>query len=377
MAAPALSSDICSQQSLDELYAIQNSKKGFLGSGAFSQVYLAVDKRTGEKRAVKRIARRLMATKKNGKRVIDLSPIEQEVKLQRLCCAQTENIVKIFDVFDSGQTIDIVLEPMLKEDLFDAIERVYYPEDGNMGDCRYSESEAAKIARQVACAVMACHEHKVCHRDLKPENILVHAYHPDGWPIVKLCDFGLATTIKDGQHLSEACGTPEYVAPEVVTKLSKSGAAYGFPADIWSIGILLFILLCGEQPFRGDGDKDNTKQVLEAVKSHRSLQKVFQKPADQFGPNIWADISEDAKVLVDKLLLNPDPSQRPTARELYNHPWMSGKSALTKAIPNTLLPLHKAWLRRKFRVAIFAMMVTHALSFILSHALTICVNAFG
>ena len=97
-------------------------------------------KATGEKRAVKRIAKKMMATTLPGtnKKIIDLKPIEMEVELQRECCANAENIVKIFDVFDSGPIVDIVLEPMKKDDLFDAIETVYYPDDAdfNMADCR-------------------------------------------------------------------------------------------------------------------------------------------------------------------------------------------------------------------------------------------------
>eukprot|EP01051_Picozoa_sp_SAG22_P015580 SAG22_NODE_2055_length_3069_cov_2.983502_3_plen_283_part_00 len=191
---PELSEKIRSQSQLQDVYVVDTSNKNKLGAGAFSTVYLVKDRQTGEKKAVKRIAKNLMMTKKNGVRVCDLTPIEEEVMLQRECCANSKNIVQVFDVFDSGQTVDIVLEPMLKEDLFDAIEKVYYPENGEMGECRYSENEASKIARQVVSAVWACHSHNVCHRDLKPENILVHEYHPLG-PIVKLCDFGLATKV--------------------------------------------------------------------------------------------------------------------------------------------------------------------------------------
>ena len=119
-------------------------------SGAFSEVYTCILRESGEQRAVKRIAKKMMQTNVGGKRVIDLTPIEQEVSLQRECCAGAENIVKIFDVYDSGPVVDIVLEPMKKDDLFDAIENVYYPEDGNIdyADCRYSELAASRLVKQ-------------------------------------------------------------------------------------------------------------------------------------------------------------------------------------------------------------------------------------
>lgn len=354
---PVLSPDICSPQALEDVYDLNIDEENHLGSGAFSTVYLVKDRETGQKKAVKRIAKRLMQTKRDGVRVIDLSPIEEEVKLQRECCATSKNIVQVFNVFDSGQTVDIVLEPMLKEDLFDAIEKVYYPEAGDMGECKYSEAEASKIARQLVSAVWACHKHSVCHRDLKPENILVHEYHPLG-PIVKLCDFGLATKLESGQFLTEACGTPEYVAPEVVSKKVQNLPSYDFAADVWSIGVILFVLLSGEQPFRSDsGDGNATREVLDKVRGHRSLSRIFNQPDDSYGANIWKDMSDDVKQLLDKQLLNRDPDKRLTAKDLYQHPWITGELASTKAIPNSLMPLHKAWLKRKFRVAIFAMMV--------------------
>ena len=321
-------------------------------SGAFSEVYTCILRESGEQRAVKRIAKKMMQTNVGGKRVIDLTPIEQEVSLQRECCAGAENIVKIFDVYDSGPVVDIVLEPMKKDDLFDAIENVYYPEDGNIdyADCRYSELAASRLVKQVIAAVGAWHEQQVCHRDLKPENILVHTYISDQEPVVKLCDFGLATKVTPGVGLSEACGTPEYVAPEVVTK----NEGYGLPADIWSIGVMLFILLSGEQPFHSDREGQNgTRHVLDQVKRHKSIASKY--PENE----IWDDISDSAKELLDKGMLARDPSQRLTAAELLEHPWVTGETTPITPMAKTLLRTHKIWLRRKFRVAIFTLVATN------------------
>jgi serine/threonine protein kinase len=137
-----------------------------------------------------------------------------------------------------------------------AVGRRYYGEspqlpDGTVIDAGYSEFEASKIARQLVSAVDACHEAGVVHRDLKPENILVHQYKPLG-PVIKLCDFGLARRCnrhggQDGgapQLLYEESGTPDYIAPEILTK-----EGHHFSSDVWSVAVILYILLCGEQPF--------------------------------------------------------------------------------------------------------------------------------
>jgi len=348
---PAMNPAVCTGSSLTESYDVTPDS---LGSGAFSEVFVVIHKATGEKRAVKRIDKTLMSTTTKKGRVIDLSPVETEIALQKECCAETDNIVKIFDIFDSVKTVDIVLEPMLKEDLFDAIENVYYPEDGEAADpadCRYTELEASKIARQLISAVHACHQHDVCHRDLKPENILVHEYHPL-CPVVKLCDFGLAARCAAGDQLTEACGTPEYVAPEVILK-----GGYDVAADIWSIGVILFILLCGEQPFHSDMDgQAATKDVLEQVKMFRTIASKFDP---RNGGEMWTEMSQDVKDLLQNFLLVRDPSKRMTAAQLLEHPWVMGEVAPTKAIPQALALHHKRWLRRKFRVAIFTLVATN------------------
>ena len=320
-------------------------------SGAFSEVFIGVLKESGEKRAVKRISKKSMTMTVKGKRVTDLEPIQREVELQRACCEGAQNIVEIFDVYDSGPTVDIVLEPMKKDDLFDAIETVYYPEDGSldMAECRYTELAASRIIKQVIAAVGACHKHGVCHRDLKPENILVHTYVSNQEPLVKLCDFGLAVRVKDN-NLTEACGTPEYVAPEVVTQ----NESYGLAADIWSIGVILYILLCGEQPFHsGYAGDQGTVDVIRQVKSHKSLRRKFSDN------NLWSDISGAAKDLLETGMLVRDPSKRLTAAQLLEHPWVTGEAAPQTQMAKALLQNHKTWLRRKFRVAIFTLVATN------------------
>ena len=150
--------------------------------------------------------------------------------------------------------------------------------------------------------------------------------------------------------MKTTCGTPEYVAPEVVTK----NEGYGLPADIWSVGVMLFILLSGEQPFHSDREGQNgTRHVLDQVKRHKSI-------ASKYAENeIWDDISDSAKELLDKGMLARDPSQRLTAAELLEHPWITGETTPITPMAKTLLRTHKIWLRRKFRVAIFTLVATN------------------
>ena len=285
--------------------------------------------------------------------------IKEEVKLQRLCCANSNNIVQIFDVFDSGALVDIVLEPMMKDDLFDAIKKVYYADTANN---KYSELEASKIIRQIISAVGACHAHSVCHRDLKPENILVYKYGERGdgvdhhAMVVKLCDFGLATKLAPGQKLTDACGTPEYVAPEVVSKMVDEAPSYDFAADIWSVGVILYILLSGEQPFHSESEdaRRNTAEVLQQVRKHKSLQDKFDSE-----PEVWSAVSAQAKTLLNVQMLARDGSKRPSAKDLLLNPWITGADADTTHNSAALAKQHRRWLRRKFRAAIYAMVATN------------------
>jgi len=167
----------------------------------------------------------------------------------------------------------------------------------------FSEKEAADLIRQIAGALQYLHGIGVVHRDLKPENLIYATSRADS-PI-KITDFGLAKlTLIAKSSLHTACGTPGYVAPEVLKK-----EAYGAPVDLWSLGVILYILLCGFPPFYHE--------------STAALYKLIKKGQYDFPDPYWTDISDSAKGLV-KQLLTVDPAARATPTHVLSHPWVSG-----------------------------------------------------
>lgn len=205
----------------------------------------------------------------------------------------------------------------------------------------YTELEAKKALYQIVVAIKYCHEKNIVHRDLKPENILYET--PDDNSPLKLGDFGLATMLRPNQLMTVACGTPGYVAPEILR-----GIAYGKEVDIWSIGVILYILLCGFPPFYDDNNKKLFAQIVAANFS-------FPDP-------YWTNISQNAKDLVNKLLV-VDPTKRLTAEQILQHPWMNMEDASSN---NNNLTHFKSNLksynaRRRFRGAIRAVQLTQLL----------------
>jgi len=335
---PRVSQSILSPGRLSDSYEVSTD---FLGEGAFSKVYVVTHKASGQRRAMKRVSKKLMQYKHS----IDLKPVEVEVALQKRCCKDASNVVQLYDTYDSGDTVDIVLEVMAKKDLFDVIEERFYDEQR-----KYTEAETSNMIRQIISAVHSCHQNQVTHRDIKPENILVSegssgAEHLE----LKLSDFGLAAMIRS-EKLYDTCGTPEYVAPEVIV---NPPVGYDKSADVWSIGVILYILLCGEQPFEPDpsasGDAARTISVLEQLRDHTDIESKLMGGA-------WDHVSTDAKGLLARMF-KKDPAQRISTEELLEHPWINGGAGeehQAKALAN----LHKQVVKRRFRAAIRALIVT-------------------
>ncbi|CAI5968398.1 unnamed protein product [Closterium sp. NIES-65] len=204
-------------------------------------------------------------------------------------------VVQLRGVFEDEHSVHLVMDLCEGGELFDEVVR----------RGRLSERDAANVFAQVASAVAHCHARGVLHRDLKPENILLtrdpSAPFSTAPLTTKLADFGLAVPLQSGNRAMGVAGSPFYMAPEVLL------GEYALEADVWSLGVILYILLCGAPPFWGPTDKDVFVEVLKGV-------------VDLSGEE-WAGVLEEAKRLV-LCLLQRNPQQRPTAAQILFHPWI-------------------------------------------------------
>jgi len=184
--------------------------------------------------------------------------------------------------------IYIVMEMLQGGELFQRI----------VGRPRFSEAEAAKIIRPLLEAIAYLHDLGIVHRDIKPENILCGAELED----LKIADFGLSKMILPKEKMDKACGTLSYVAPEVLTM-----QGYGKEADLWSVGVIMFLLMCGKLPFDGE---DHNEIVRNTIQGDLKVNAT-----------VWSKLSEEAKSLM-LTLLNKNGKDRITAREALKHPFV-------------------------------------------------------
>merc|ERR1711874_767653 len=255
--------------------------KDVLGTGAFSQVRLAECRDDGQMYAVKIIDKKALKGKEDS--------LENEIRvLKRL---DHRNVVKLLEAYESRTCVYLVMELVTGGELFDRI-----VEKGS-----YSEKDAADLIKQVLSAVAYMHEEGVVHRDLKPENLLY--YSPDAESKIMISDFGLSKMEESGV-MATACGTPGYVAPEVLAQ-----KPYGKAVDVWSIGVISYILLCGYPPFYDENDANLFAQIL--------------KGEFEFDSPYWDDISEEAKDFIRSLMC-VDVDKRLSCEDAIAHSWISG-----------------------------------------------------
>jgi len=282
-----------------------SSEKAILGSGNFATVKKCKKKDTNEVFAVKIIDKA---------KVEDMGDIEREVEIMGKI--EHPNVIKLYEVFDQPKKMLLVLELVTGGELFDRI----------VARGNYSEAEAAATTRTLCEALKYLHERNIVHRDLKPENILLATEAADA-PI-KVADFGLARMMKAGDVMKTACGTPGYVAPEVLqNKGYDSGAV-----DMWSTGVILYILLCGFPPFYEEELPALFDQIL--------------KGRYDFPSPWWDNISKDAIDLVKKLL-TVEPKKRLTAEQALAHKWLEDGNASKATIDTTALRKYQAAIKLK------------------------------
>eukprot|EP01039_Chlorochromonas_danica_P004616 gene4616-5059_t len=259
-----------------------------IGVGSTSKCYRCVRKNDGKEFACKVIDKRQVEMKFSG--LLDQFYVEIKV-LQAL---NHPNIIKLEDTFESPDRIYMVMEWMKGGELFD-----YVVEKGTL-----SEEEASIILRKITSAVAHMHSQNIIHRDLKPENLLLTGKGADAE--IKLIDFGLAKVMFD-EVASSFLGTKGYLAPEMLQRHS-----YDKAIDMWALGVIAFVLLCGCLPFDDDSSR---------ITSESAARKKF---ALRF-PKWAASLSASAKDLLHNLL-EIDPKRRFSADQALNHPWISGKT---------------------------------------------------
>ncbi|KAF0686030.1 Aste57867_22156 [Aphanomyces stellatus] len=206
----------------------------------------------------------------------------------------------------------------------------------------YTEKEARDLVKTLLLAIKYCHDQDIVHRDLKPENILMTDKENNS--AIKIADFGFAK--EDTNGLTTTCGSPEYVAPEIISR-SDSKETYGKPVDIWSIGVITYVLLAGYTPFHDD----NQSVLFDNICNGRFY---FYSPD-------WDEISEDAKEFVS-LALTIDPLKRPSARDLLNDPWITQDNVSMHQLSGVVekLPMLNST-QRKFKAAVQATILVNKL----------------
>ncbi|XP_060180107.1 calcium-dependent protein kinase 1-like [Lycium barbarum] len=253
-----------------------------LGRGQFGVTYLVTHKRTRLQFACKSIATRKLVNKD------DVEDVRREVQIMHHLTGH-RNIIELKGTFEDKHHVHLVMELCAGGELFDRI----------IAKGHYSERAAAGVCRQMVTVVHNCHSMGVMHRDLKPENFLFLS--SDESSPLKAIDFGLSVFFKPGDVFKDLVGSAYYVAPEVLRR------EYGPEADIWSAGVILYILLSGVPPFYGENDQSIFDAVL---RGHLD-----------FSSDPWPSVSSSAKDLVKKMLRS-DPKERLSSAEVLNHPWM-------------------------------------------------------
>lgn len=258
-----------------EEYAIGD----MLGSGGFGEVYLGKHKKTGTERAIK------VVNKSEVDESINAAVLHEFNVVRKL---DHPNILKMYNLYQDESYFYIVTDIYKGGELFDEI----------MKRTKFTEKDAAELINQLLSCVNYCHKQGLVHRDLKPENILLEENME--MDDMKVIDFGLAAPF-GVDKLRESVGTIYYMAPEVLYK------SYDAKVDIWSCGVITYILLSGTPPFDGETDPD--------------IEKAIRKGEFSFRGRVWDEVSDDALDFIQQLLTYA-PDDRPTAAEALQHPWL-------------------------------------------------------
>ena len=257
-------------------------KLNFLGEGSFAAVYRVQNKYTDVVCAMKIINKSYNCSPEDEKEIIN------EINILR--SMDHPNVLKIFEFYSNKQSYSIVTELCPGGELFQQI----------IDKGPFNEQYSAYIMYQLFSAVNYCHKMNIIHRDLKPENILIVSKDSNGYPYIKVCDFGTSKIVEKGAVQRKLVGSSYYIAPEVLKK------HYNEKCDVWSCGVIMYILLSARPPFGGQDDNDIMERVATGVYDLESA------PFDK--------LSSSALDLIRKLL-TMDVKSRISAEQALNHPW--------------------------------------------------------
>ncbi|KAH9520600.1 Serine/threonine-protein kinase dclk1, variant 2 [Dermatophagoides farinae] len=310
------------KKEVDEIYFVDKS----IGDGKFGVVYTCIHRETRQSFALKVVNKYTMqqvfslpktssSSSSGHNNYTDKSNDPANAEVAILSRVNHPNIVRLYDHFNYVDQCYLVLELLQGGDLFDAITVA----------SRYTEAESALMISDLLNALYYLHQMNIVHRDIKLENLLV-SYVPiplndNNSPnndetinnrnqqrqyrrMIKLADFGLAVEVEPGEKLYTVCGTPTYVAPEILLEIG-----YSFPVDIWAAGVILYILLSGQPPF---ANEENDQVQL--------FDQIISGNFDLIGPQ-WRHISASAKCMIHSMLVVTQ-TKRITAQQILNHRWL-------------------------------------------------------
>ncbi|KAL6293809.1 hypothetical protein ACE6H2_001951 [Prunus campanulata] len=282
-----------------------------LGRGEFGITHRCTHRETGELLACKKISKSKLKTE------IDVEDVRREAEIMRRL-PKHPNIVSFKEAYEDKEAVYLVMELCEGGELFDRI----------VAKGHYTERAAATVTRTILEICKVCHQNGVIHRDLKPENFLFTDSSENAQ--LKAIDFGLSIFFEKGQRFSEIVGSPYYMAPEVLRR------NYGPEVDVWSSGVILYILLCGVPPFWAE--------------SEEGIAQAIVRGSIDFERETWKKVSEEAKELV-KRMLDPNPFNRLGVEEVLDHPWIR-KANQVPNVPlggNVTLRIKQFSLMNKFK----------------------------
>uniref|UniRef100_A0A669EXK8 non-specific serine/threonine protein kinase n=1 Tax=Oreochromis niloticus TaxID=8128 RepID=A0A669EXK8_ORENI len=302
----------------EDVYRLQEE---VLGEGAYARVQTCINLITNKEYAVKIIEKRPGHSR---------SRVFREVEMLYQCQGH-RNILELVEFFEEEDKFYLVFEKLRGGSILEHIHKRQH----------FSEQEACLVVQDIASALDFLHNKGMAHRDLKPENILCESAHKI-CP-VKICDFDLGSGIKlnsDSSPISTPelltpCGSAEYMAPEVVEAFSEEATIYDKRCDLWSLGVILYIMLSGYPPFVGRCGGDCGWELGEPCHTcQNTLFESIQEGKYEFPEKDWAHISSSAKDLISKLLVR-DAKSRLSASQVLQHPWVLGGASDT--LPTSIL----------------------------------------